>query len=163
VATNWGPLVQTSIGAAAAIGGGAVAAWVQGRQQRRMERDRRRERAAEILAEVQALLTDANPDRLGINANEATFERTFTAFHERWQKIRIPLLTLAANHQSKRVRDLARRLEVATANALTQAQWLVRDVLSRRDLSDTRDTANQDHAAASKLLDELLEAIRRRK
>jgi alkanesulfonate monooxygenase SsuD/methylene tetrahydromethanopterin reductase-like flavin-dependent oxidoreductase (luciferase family) len=57
VATDWGPIVQTSIGAVAAIGGGFVGSWIQVRYQHRSERDRRRERAAEVLAEARALLT----------------------------------------------------------------------------------------------------------
>jgi len=66
VPTDWGPVVQTGIGATAALAGGLISAWVQGRYQQRMGRGRRRERAAEILAEARALLTDAHPDYLSL-------------------------------------------------------------------------------------------------
>jgi hypothetical protein len=164
VATDWGPIVQTGIGAGAAIGGGFISAWVQGRYQRRMERDRRRELAAEVLAAVRALLTDATPDPLGLFAHEETSQRILDALHERWQRIRVPLLTLGAGHPSrraKRVRDLARQLETATAATLAQDKWLVSDVLRHRGPSDTREAANKKHAEAVSLLGQLEEAIPR--
>jgi hypothetical protein len=58
VATDWGPAVQTGIGAAAAIAGGFLGAWMHGRIQQRAERQQRRERAAEVLAEVATILDD---------------------------------------------------------------------------------------------------------
>jgi hypothetical protein len=161
MATDWGSIAQTTIGILGGGGvGGVVGAWLNGRRQARTERSQRRDRAAETLAEARALLVDANPDRLGINASEATFEQTFTALRDRWERIRIQLLTLAAGHPSRRVCDLARQLEVEMANGLTQAQWLVSDLLKGRDL-EAREVANKHHAEALKLLDELDEAIRR--
>ncbi len=68
---------------------------------------------------------------------------------------------MGAGHPSKRVRDLARQLEVAIANTLTQSKWLVSDILRNRDTSGARDTANKDHAEATRLLDQLEEAIQR--
>lgn len=112
--TDWGPIVQTSIGAVAAIGDGFVGAWIQGRQQRRVERDRRRERAAEILAEVQALLTDATPQPLGLHAEEPTFEQKFTCLWTGGSRTRIPLLTLEASNPSKRVAGFARESSFMT-------------------------------------------------
>jgi hypothetical protein len=161
VATDWGPLVQTGVGGLLALAGSVLGVSIQGRQQRRMERDRRRERAAELLAEVQALLTDAAPDPLGLFATEETSKQIFTALEDRWERTRIPLLTLAASDPSKRVCDSARDLEAATANTLIWDRRLAGDVVAERDLSEARDAANQHHADARRLLGELLEAIRR--
>jgi hypothetical protein len=156
MATDWGSIGQTVI---SALGGGAVGAWLQGRRQASSERDQRRQRAVEVVAEVKALLTDANPGRLALNANQETFEKSFAALGERWQRIRVPLLTLWGGHPSKQVRDLARELEIATANTLIQTQWLVSDVLLSRDL-DTHEEAMRWHAQATDVLNRLLEAIR---
>ncbi len=161
MATDWGPLVQTGVGGLLALAGSVLGVSVQGRQQRRMERDRRRERTAELLAEVQALLTDATPDPLGLFATEDKSKQIFTALEDRWQRTRIPLLTLAASDPSKRVCDFARDLEAATANTLIWDRRLASDVLGERDLSDARDAASKHYADARKLLGELLEAIRR--
>lgn len=56
-------MVQTGIGAVAAIGGGFVGAWWQARGQQRIERDRRRDRAAETAAAAIELLQDLDPYR----------------------------------------------------------------------------------------------------
>lgn len=161
MATDWGPIVQTGIGAVAAIGGGFVGSWIQVRYQHRSDRDRRRERAAEILAEARALLTEANPDRLAFNACTTTSPRTFDDLQGRWREIRVPLLTLSTVGDSKPVRDLARQLEPAMANALTRAAFLVGDLLRNRDIGDAREDANRDHTEAIGLLGQLEEAIQR--
>jgi hypothetical protein len=44
------PAAETDIGAAAALSGGFVGAWWQGRGQPRIERNRQRERATDVLA-----------------------------------------------------------------------------------------------------------------
>lgn len=159
MATDWGPIVQTGVGAVAAVGGGAVGAWLTGIRQSQTERRQRVDRAAEVLAQARALLTDATPDPLGINANPTTSEKTFTDLGERWQRTRIPLLTLATGDPSKRVRDLAGQLEVAIANMLAQSRWMVSDILKNRDAADARNTANQQHANATRLLGQLQDAI----
>jgi hypothetical protein len=161
VATDWGPVVQTGVGASAAIAGGFIGAWVQGRNQERTERDRRRERAAEILAEARALLTEAHPDHLVFNATPEDPPRTFDEFGDRWQGIRVPLLTLSTIGESERARRLARQLEPAIANALSRAAFLVSDLLQGRDLLDAREIALRDHGQAIQLLDQLEEAVRR--
>jgi hypothetical protein len=94
-------------------------------------------------------------------ATEEKSKQIFTALEDRWQRTRIPLLTLAASDPSKRVCDSARDLEAATANTLIWDRRLTSDVLAERDLSEARDAANQHHADARRLLGELLEAIRR--
>jgi hypothetical protein len=74
VATDLASILPIVGGAAAAISGGAAAAWLQVKSQERIEhrriqreedveRQQRRERAAELLAEVSALLTEIDTHR----------------------------------------------------------------------------------------------------
>jgi hypothetical protein len=120
----------------------------------------RRERTMEVLAETRALLTDANPDRLAFNAGQPPQEVAFRGFHQRWQRIRVPLLSVAAGDPSPKIRDLAGQLEVAMANTLNRGMWLVGDVLAGRGLHDTREEAVREHKEATRLLDELLAEVR---
>jgi hypothetical protein len=158
MATDWSAILAAVI---AALGGGAVGAWLQGRRQDRAERTQRRDRAAEVLAEARAFLTDVTPDRLGINTSQERSPQVLQELGERRERIRVPLLTLAHSHPSATVRDLASRLEVEMANTLTMAGWFVSDLLRNRDVDSARDTANQHHAEALRLLDQLVEAIQR--
>jgi hypothetical protein len=153
---DWSAILAAVI---AALGGGAVGAWLQGRRQDRTERTQRREQAAEVLAEARAFLTDASPDRLGINASQERSPQVLQELGERRERIRVPLLTLAGSHPSPTVRDLARRLEVEMANTLHMAGWFVSDLLRNRDMESARETANQHHTEALRLLDRLLDAI----
>lgn len=158
--TPWIPVATAVTAAGAALGAQGIAGRIQRRNQERTEGSQRRERAAEVLAEVRAFLTDAHPDRLAFNAGEDRSEKTLTDLRERRERIRIPLLTLAGSHPFRKVRDLARRLEIAMANTLTTGHWLVSDLLQYRgDLLENREEAKRNHEEASSLLDELLEAI----
>jgi hypothetical protein len=56
VAADWVPAVTAGITALAALGGQAIAGWIQGRNQERIEASQRRQQAAEVLAEVMATL-----------------------------------------------------------------------------------------------------------
>jgi hypothetical protein len=159
VAAEWVPAVTAGITALAALGGQAIAGLIQGRNQERVEARQRRERAAEVLAEVRAYLTDVSPDRLGFNANPERSPETLMELRERRERIRIPLLTLAGSHPSREVRELARRLEVETANTQHWADWFIADLLRSRDVESARGDANQHHEEALRLLDDLLDAI----
>jgi hypothetical protein len=161
VATDWAPIVQTSIGAGAALGGGFIGAWTQARYQRHMERDRRCEEAGAVLAEVRVLLSDMEPDPLGLFATAETLREMFPPLQERWQRIRVPLLTVAMVHQVELVGDLARQLERSTTSALIGVALFVRSVVDSRDLQDTRELANSRHQQAISLLTQLEEAIQR--
>jgi hypothetical protein len=82
VATDWGPILQTGIGAVAATGGGFAAAWMQGRSQLQLERQRRREAAAETLAAVTEFLEFVYPKYL-LSLKEPTDQ----AMHTYLQKL----------------------------------------------------------------------------
>jgi hypothetical protein len=99
------------------------------------------------------------PDRLGINSSQERSPQVLKELTERRDRIRVPLLTLAHSHPSATVRNLAPRLDVEMANTLTMAVWFIRDLLRARDVDSARDTANQHHAEALRLLDRLVEAI----
>jgi hypothetical protein len=159
VAAEWVPAVTAGITAVAALGGQAIAGLIQGRNQEHVEARQRRHQAAEILAEARAFLTDASPDRLGINANPERSPEVLRELGDRRERIRIPLLTLAGSHPSPTVRDLAQRLELEMAGTLHMAGWFVSDLLRNRDVESARETANQHHAEALRLLDRLLDAI----
>ena len=117
MATDWGPVVQTGIGAAAAIGGGIVGAWMQARSQHSMEQQRQRERAAALVAEVIVLLIDAAHDQLAIDREEGTAEAAVLALKQRHEAARQKLYTLSVWHPSEKVRDLA----VAASGAMWEA------------------------------------------
>jgi hypothetical protein len=159
VAAEWVPAVTAAVGAAAALGGQVIAGRLQGRNQERMEAGQRRDRAAEVLADVRAFLVDASPDRLGFNASPERSPEVLRELRERRERIRIPLLTLAGSHPFPHIRRLAQQLEVEMANMLHMAEWFVSDLLRNRDSRTARDQANQHHATALGLLDQLLDAI----
>jgi hypothetical protein len=159
VAADWVPAVTAGITAAAALGGQAIAGLFQGRNQERAEARQRRDRAAGILAEARAFLTDASPDRLGINASPERSPEALRELGERRDRIRIPLLTLAGSHLSPHIRRLAQQLEVEMANMLHMAGWFVSDLLRGRHSETARNQANEHHTAALGLLDQLLDAI----
>jgi hypothetical protein len=161
MATDWAPIIQTGIGAGAALGGGFIGAWAQARYQRRAEQDRRREQEGAVLAEVRALLTDLAPDLLGLFATKRNTRDVFIPLNERWERIRIPLLTLAMVHEDKHVRDLARHLESSVSSTLSAAAVFIRDVVLSNDLHDSRERANQSYEQANTLLTRLEEAIQR--
>lgn len=161
MATDWAPIIQTSIGAGAALGGGFIGAWTQARYQRHIERDRRREEAGAVLAEVRVLLTDMEPDPLGLFASAESLREVFPPLQEQWQRIRVPLLTVATVHQVKPVRDLARQLERSTTSTLIAVAVFARNVADSRDHQDTREEANVKHQQALSLLTQLEEAIQR--
>jgi hypothetical protein len=161
VATDWGPVVQTGIGASAALAGAFIGAWAQAHNQHRMDRNRRREQAGAVLAEVRALLTDIEPDPFGLFITRETLSSVLSPLQERWQRARIPLLTLAVTHPAEQVRDLARQLERSASAALNAVAVFASDVAGRDDHTDSRQVANQRHQQASSLLTQLEEAIQR--
>jgi hypothetical protein len=71
-------VIQTGIGAAAALGGGAIGAWLQAKGQERteqrrlqreqaVERQQRRDRAAVVLAEASALLASSKAHWMAVD------------------------------------------------------------------------------------------------
>jgi hypothetical protein len=106
-------VIQTTIGAAAAIGGGALVAWMQRRGQERIDQQRRRERASETIGTAWQLHIDSAPDRLALEEEEPSARRLVAELMQRHDAMRVQLFTLAAWYPSEKVRSLA--LETASA------------------------------------------------
>jgi hypothetical protein len=144
VATDWwGPVIQTGIGAVAALGGGAVGAWFQARSQERIEqrrlrreeridREQRRDRAAALLAEVSALLRDAGTHRAVVESipmESPDVRKSMLSDYERLQDrqtvIRKQLVAMAIGDPSPKVRRLIGELGEALDSSLFLT-WLNR-------------------------------------
>jgi hypothetical protein len=161
VATDWTALAQTGIGAAAAIGGGIVGAWMQARSQRSTEQQRQRERAAELVAEVLDLLIDTAPDQLAIDRQEGTATPALTALKRRHEAARRKLYTLSVWHPSKRVRDLATDASNAMWEALdVSVRYLVHYFKEPGEGVRSED-AEQAWQAANAVVSDLMAAVRR--
>jgi hypothetical protein len=181
VATNWVPLLQTGIGAVAAIGGGAVGAWLQGKSAERIEkrrlrreedvdRQQRRERATVLLAEISDLLRDTMLHRIFAehvpSDSEVLKEQLFTERQEldaRQKAAREQLLLLAIREPSPEVRRIARELEPAMSRTV-RAVFLRRgSELAGDDGDSTLDEiaaeCEEEHSKAIALLNDLIEAL----
>jgi hypothetical protein len=181
VATDWAPVIQTGIGAAAALGGGVIGAWLQGRSQERIEqrrihheeradRHQRRDRAAEVLAEVSELLRDAfvertlaqylSPESLegatGLDSDRLELQQRHKAAREQ-------LILMAIREPAPEVRRLARELEKAMDSSLHSVSYkrASRDAgeVAAPILAELAAKGEQDHFKALALLDELVEAL----
>jgi hypothetical protein len=174
VATDWTPVIQTGIGALAAIGGGFVGAWVQGRTQQRMEQDRRPERAAEVLAGIEDFLSEAGPglatlavhDDPGIRLDDPA--ASLTRLSRQQVELRKKLLVLAAGHPNAKVRNEAGVLELTLADCMASTEELVLRVTGRppvtRNWADysvekLEEIAEQDQKDAWRILRELIKMI----
>jgi hypothetical protein len=152
-AMDWTALAQTAMGAAAAIGGGFVGAWVQGRTLERMEQQQRLERAAEVLAEVTAILEDSNLNMLdGDGADEE-----LAALLERWDQVRMRLLMVATSHPSPRVRDRAGTLNALLLGSLSAMTYAIQE--QGEDHERRWEVARGIHGRATEGLGELVDAL----
>jgi hypothetical protein len=144
VATDWAPVIQTGIGAAAALVGGAIGAWLQTKGQERieqrrlerelvMERQQRRDRAAVLLAEASALLSTSKAHWLAVDvivgrprpimdAYRADYER----LQDRQRVVCEQLLAMAIGAPSPEVRRLAQELSAAVRDSVSATWWRLR-------------------------------------
>lgn len=128
-----------------------------------MERDRRRERAGEVLAQVTALLADAEAIRVGGTilrgaASKETLVGAQGALVARHGALRGQLLALATGHPSPDVRNRARLLEAALGSYLHSIWWCFVNRLSDEQ-QRLNANAEDQHAKAVQLLAELLDRI----
>ena len=177
MATDWAPVIQTGIGAAAALGGGVIGAWLQSRTQERIEqrrlqgeeradRQQRREGAASLLAEVSALLRDLQTEKAVAQRLQAgsahELPDALEALHARSQGASEQLILMAIREPSPEVRRLARELERAMSNSVAVASMMRigraieadSEGMGRLNLS-----GEESYAQALQLLSELVEAI----
>jgi hypothetical protein len=106
VPTDWGPVVQTGIGAAAAIGGGFVGAWWQARAQERAERQRQRERAAELGVATLRFFMDSEPSVLARLDSSDALKETAQELLAQFERLQTELWILATWYPSNQVRGL---------------------------------------------------------
>jgi hypothetical protein len=162
-------VIQTGIGAAAAIGGGVVGAWANGRNQERVERQQRRERAAEVLAEVAAVLDDVAPPFPPTEHPTPVDRERLSVVTRRWGQLRMRLFVLGAVHPSAEVRELVEILQANLSLALESIRLLIRflqeaDPESKAEADVRRRLAERDeverwHGAAHDTLRAVVEAI----
>jgi hypothetical protein len=162
----WGIAV---FGVAATLAGAVLNHWLSvGRMKREREaavRERWREQALTVLGPVGRWLTDADPDRLGINASEEGSPAVFEALERRSDEMRDQIATLAVGFPTERGRDLAGELDVAIFNSLISAGWFVRDVLthsmeSHSSAVNQQERAKAEHAKAVETRNALAEEVR---
>jgi hypothetical protein len=160
VATDWAPVIQTGIGAAAALGGGFVGAWWQARAQQRIERDRRRDRAAQATAAAVELLQDLDPYRV-VHVGPSSYKAELKRLTQRRLDVRGQLWVLAAGHPSKDVRELAINAAQALGDSLTASTNYVENLadLDEDAIPDAREEAIRWNQTAANYLERLVQAI----
>jgi hypothetical protein len=181
VATDWAPVIQTGIGALAALGGGFVGAWLQSKSQERIEqrrlhreqaveRQQRRDRAASLLAEVSSLLRDSKDqwvlaDTLSLKPPqvEKSLRSNYHRLEDRHEAARERLLAMTISEPSPEVRRQVRELEEALDNSLRSTFYRV---MSRPNgkleipvLDQLAESGMEEHLKALRLLDDLVEAL----
>ena len=129
---------------------------------RQAARSDRIARGMDVLARIQILLSDADPDRLGINVNREEPFGTLTPLSNDWHKSYRPALaTFALADDSSEVRELGERLGVAVTNSLVATGWFLRDLTHPTPGGgDTRVRAVEDHTQARELAKQLEREIR---
>jgi uncharacterized protein YcfJ len=89
VAADWTALGQTALGAAAAIGGGFVGAWMQAQSQQHLEDQRRRERAAEVVASAFELYLSLIPVYLVETTTKENYSLLSRDLGRRYAELRV--------------------------------------------------------------------------
>jgi hypothetical protein len=163
VATDWAPVVQTSIGAVAAIGGGFVGAWWQSKSQHRIEHDRKRERAAELAGTALQLHIDSSAYALGRRPGRDATQAAIDELQRRHAQVRAQLWMVAGSHPSEEVRRLARTLPLHLNKSLNAATDYVMECInhSGRSHSDAWRAADRTYREALDATAKLLMAIER--
>lgn len=181
MATDWAPVIQTGIGAVAALGGGFIGAWLQSKNQERIEqrrlqreqvveRQQRRDRAAVLLAEVSSLLRDSKDqwmlaDTLPLKSPqvEKSLRSNYQRLKDRHEAAREQLLAMAISGPSPEVRGQVRELDEALDSSLRSTFYRVmRRPNGRMDipaLDQLAESGQEKHLKALRLLDELVEAL----
>jgi hypothetical protein len=146
-----------------AIGGGAVGAWFQGRNQDRVERQRQRERAADLVGIATQLHVDTAPKRVALQVKQMNSEHPIRALMERHDEVRTQLWTLQAWHRSPQVRAVAHRLPQLMVASLDRTGAYVTVCLDKEDFDHEEGLEDAMHAydEVSRLLGDLIRAVER--
>ncbi|HZO70465.1 MAG TPA: hypothetical protein VFB74_36160 [Kribbellaceae bacterium] len=156
MAWDWGPTFGAFIGA----GIPAALTYAALRADARQRRHARQWEDADVVADVQALLSDIDPMRRTINLDPVEGAETarWEDLDARTKDVSRRLLRLGAGHPSHRVRTLAQRLAVEVLNAATATKWVVSDMLKGRD-GNYMEVAQRDHETANATALELKAAV----
>jgi hypothetical protein len=178
---DWTALGQTTLGAAAAIGGGVAAAWLQGKSQERIEqrrlrreedveRQQRRERAASALAEVSTLLHEVRAQESFVKWSREETHQQFTEklferldpLHVREQAASEQLILMAIREPDPEVRRLARQLAQAMSDGVYRISMSLMGRSVESDAPTLVQLATQGEQFCSEaqgLLDQLIDAL----
>jgi hypothetical protein len=177
-------MIQTGIGAAAALGGGVIGAWLQAKSQERIEqrrlqreqaveRQQRRDRAAVLLAEASALLSSSKAHWLAVDLIAGrsrpimdAYRADYDALQDRQRVVCEQLLAMAIGEPSPEVRRLAQELNAALRDSVRATWWRLRLVDRKEDeapvdpsTAQTVEDGLHTHNKAMTLVDELVEAL----
>jgi hypothetical protein len=94
-----------------ALGGVLLGQWLQRKDRREAADERRRDEAAAILAPIKALVSDADPLRLGLFNPQQHLQESMPLLIEEWRSGREALLKLSLSHPSAQVRELAEQTQ----------------------------------------------------
>lgn len=154
---DWGPTAGAFVGA----GIPALLAYLKLRTEGRHRLQDRQWIDAEVMADVQRILTDIDPQRRTMNLNraEGAEDELWAELDKRRDDVQRRLLVLGTGHSSEQVRTLAQRLAVEVFNAALQSRWTVNDMLRRDEWREQFDSARETHETARATATELLGAI----
>jgi hypothetical protein len=122
----------------------------------------RRERAAAVLGQVRTFLTDADPERIGINVNAERTPQELDALTVRLSALRDELSMFAGADEDDRVMKHAADLEIALFNTVHWVKWHVSDLLRNRDALASLSDAQWWHLRATALVRIVLDLVRGR-
>ena len=122
----------------------------------------RRERAAAVLGRVRTFLSDATPERVGINVNAERTPQELEALSVRLSALRDELSMFAGADEDDRVMARTAELEVALLNTLHWVSWHASDLLRNRDALDSLSAAQWWHVRATALVRIVLDLVRGR-
>jgi hypothetical protein len=147
-------------GAVGGLAGSAIPGWLAywgtRRERKQLLQATWRDDDAPVVADVNMLLLDIDPDR------RANIDRASGVEQQRWDVIRRQdttvrrqLMTMAARHPSAPIRSRAEELEVQIAAATINTHWLVTKKLADQDSREDYDRAKTCHQAATATADQL--------
>jgi hypothetical protein len=160
-----GALPMGSIISLAGLALAGLALWLNYRTSREQRLDAQRTDGAGAVGRVWAVLTDLDPDRLGINATKMHTPPLLHRLRVKWHEIRDELAALAVGSADKDVRRLANHLLVAMHNTVTASSSFALSTATGglggpAQGGFTRDVARKDHQIAQEVTAVLAAALR---
>jgi hypothetical protein len=156
----WATVVLTIFVGLLGVAGTLAATLLQQRHGTSERRERERQevlaRLAVAAGRLRSLLSDADPDRVGINVGEHSRD-LLREFDARWQPLRDDLFALGVLLGARESDEIVARLVTATGNLLNRDGWLVNDLLTHRaSMQEAISEAREEHVLATTTLHELL-------